>query len=275
MTFSKDHPPKLSSTLLVFSLDQDDDPSILMLRRSPQSRFLPGAWVFPGGAVEVQDIEHDTQSVPLFRKACHDWSKWGFTSYQTARQSLGAALRETYEEAGLSTEQLRLVCTDIRCLDHWLTPEVLKRRFDTYFWAMTLTQQLPIQVDQVEITEGRWWQPKDLITAYYEGLIDLPAPTLCLIHEFKEQIDQGKPLGDLIDDMSRAARPEPICPVLVRSPQVRLYLPGSPQYEACRTVQPQLQHRAYWQKPNHFLEQIKHPEQSDAAPRWYRMVDAP
>src|ERR671917_2192504 len=33
-----------------------DGLEVLLLRRNPASRFMGGAWVFPGGAVDVSDV---------------------------------------------------------------------------------------------------------------------------------------------------------------------------------------------------------------------------
>ena len=48
-----------SSTLILLRDDLDDElgPQVLLLKRSAQSRSLPGVFVFPGGLEEMGDEE--------------------------------------------------------------------------------------------------------------------------------------------------------------------------------------------------------------------------
>ena len=59
-----------------------DPPEVLMVRRPETSRFMPGAWVFPGGVVDAADADPP----PGFGDA-EDWEV--------------AALREMIEETGI------------------------------------------------------------------------------------------------------------------------------------------------------------------------------
>ena len=72
---------------------------VLLLKRTEKAAFMPGAWVFPGGAVDPGDGEG-----PDGFRAC--------------------AIRELHEEAGIELspdEELVPFC-------RWVTPEIVSRR---------------------------------------------------------------------------------------------------------------------------------------------------
>lgn len=98
------HPPASPrpSATMVLLREEAGILEVLLLKRSPRSRFIPGAWVFPGGAVDPEDSE------PVLFPRLHG------ISYEAARDRLGppdggppalaywvAALRETFEETGI------------------------------------------------------------------------------------------------------------------------------------------------------------------------------
>ena len=82
----------------------------LLLKRSPQNRFIPGAWVFPGGRVDPADGDPALleRSAGLDPARLADQMAFGSSGPGAARGShpppaafLVAALREAYEETGL------------------------------------------------------------------------------------------------------------------------------------------------------------------------------
>ena len=54
--------PRLAATTLIVR-DGDAGLEVLMVRRSLQASFMPGAYVFPGGAVDAADASHDHPSL--------------------------------------------------------------------------------------------------------------------------------------------------------------------------------------------------------------------
>ena len=76
-----------------------------MVQRTPKARFMGGAWVFPGGAVDAHEGEGD---------AAHR----------------AAAVREVEEEAGLTLPDPAALVPFAR----WITPPEVSVRFDTYFF---------------------------------------------------------------------------------------------------------------------------------------------
>lgn len=97
---------------------------VLLLRRNDNSSFVPGAWVFPGGAI-------DDGETPA-----------------------AAAVRETFEEARLRLDERDLVATS-----RWITPVGIPKRFDTWFFLARVERTADVTIDGREIVESMWIAP--------------------------------------------------------------------------------------------------------------------
>ena len=87
---------------------------VLLGQRNPHARFMPGVWVFPGGALDDADFEAggDEELDPEERayRAC--------------------GVREVEEEVGLAVDP-----AELRPSSRWITPEQVSIRFDTRFYV--------------------------------------------------------------------------------------------------------------------------------------------
>jgi len=80
--------PRQAATAMVLR-DGDAGLEVLLVQRNPESRFMGGAWVFPGGAVQPEDGDHAS-----------------------------AALRELEEEAGVDLRDVEALVPFSR----WISP---------------------------------------------------------------------------------------------------------------------------------------------------------
>jgi 8-oxo-dGTP pyrophosphatase MutT (NUDIX family) len=71
---------------------------VYMLRRRQSMPFAPGAYVFPGGSVDPRDADAD---VAWAGPDVTEWASWLGSTPELARGLLCAAVRETFEEAGV------------------------------------------------------------------------------------------------------------------------------------------------------------------------------
>ena len=95
--------PKDASTLIIIKNDKKDT-YVLMGQRSIKSKFMPGVYVFPGGAIE----KDDSIAFKFFKlKANKAISQRALKSYSNihSQSLLLAAIRETAEETGLYLAQ--------------------------------------------------------------------------------------------------------------------------------------------------------------------------
>ena len=172
---------------------------VLLLKRTEKARFMPGVWVFPGGAVDPEDGEDAAG-----HRAC--------------------AVRELHEEAGIelpADEELVL-------FSRWITPEVISRRFDAWFFLALAPAHSPPKPDGVETTEARWFEPQAALQAQAAGELVLAFPTIAqlgLLAEFAT--------ADEVLDAYRGRTIEPILPKVIGTKEDhRVVLPGDPDYPA-------------------------------------------
>lgn len=89
--------PRDAASLLAHRC-RNNEHEVLMGRRSLASRFMPGVYVFPGGAVEAQD-RHVRPATALTADITDSLKVAG--SAARARAMAVSAVRETFEETGL------------------------------------------------------------------------------------------------------------------------------------------------------------------------------
>lgn len=168
-----------------------------MLKRAEQAKFMPGVWVFPGGGVDPEDGTGEAG-----HRAC--------------------AVRELEEEAGIALppeEELVL-------FSRWITPEVVSRRFDAWFFLALAPAHTPPEPDGIETTEARWFEPRTALDAQHKDELALAFPTV-------QQLKALLPFGNATDAIEafRGRRVEPILPKVIGTPEEhRVVLPGDPDY---------------------------------------------
>ena len=123
---------------------------MLLLQRASKLAFHGGAWVFPGGRIDLADYRLRPGDIGA-----------------AARH---AAVRETCEEAGLGIDADALVE-----FARWTTPEGMPRRFITWFFAAAADGE--VRVDGGEIEDHRWLRPAQALEERRAGALELPPPT--------------------------------------------------------------------------------------------------
>jgi 8-oxo-dGTP pyrophosphatase MutT (NUDIX family) len=121
---------------------------VLLVRRNPEARFMPGVWVFPGGAVDSAD--GDGEQAPR-----------------------AAAVRELAEEAGIE-----LASDELVAYSRWITPKVVPIRFDTRFYLALAPPHSPPEPDGSETVDAGWFRPQDALDRHHAGQLPLVFPTI-------------------------------------------------------------------------------------------------
>jgi 8-oxo-dGTP pyrophosphatase MutT (NUDIX family) len=172
---------------------------VLLLKRTEEARFMPGVWVFPGGGVDECDGE-------------------GEAGYRAC------AVRELEEEAGIALpadEELVL-------FSRWITPEVISRRFDAWFFLALAPAHAPPEPDGVETTEARWFEPAAALAAQEAGELALAFPTISQLQSLLPYRTSTEAL-----EAHRDREVEPILPKVIGTKEDhRVVLPGDPDYPA-------------------------------------------
>jgi 8-oxo-dGTP pyrophosphatase MutT (NUDIX family) len=172
---------------------------VLLLKRTESASFMPGIWVFPGGAVDACDGESEAGL-----RAC--------------------AVRELAEEAGIDLPPAE----ELVLFSRWITPEVISTRFDAWFFLALAPAHSPPRPDGVETTEASWFEPSAALEASRAGEMALAFPTVRQL----EALASFRSAEEAI--AAHRDRPvEPILPKVIGSREEhRVVLPGDPDYPA-------------------------------------------
>jgi 8-oxo-dGTP pyrophosphatase MutT (NUDIX family) len=219
-----------ASTILLLRKGATDAIDVFMMVRHYQIEFASGALVFPGGSVDAGDREIGTQP--------NLYSGGDGLDPDTLAFKI-AAIRETFEESRIllarprgssdliaaakasaiadqhrdalnegkvkfaniiAENDLELALDLLVPYAHWITPEGMKKRFDTWFF---LAEAPPEQVgmhDGKESTDSIWLSPREALEGGASGRFTLPFPTT------RNLIKLGKQpsVAGALDDASRS-----------------------------------------------------------------------
>jgi 8-oxo-dGTP pyrophosphatase MutT (NUDIX family) len=174
-----------------------DTLEVLLVKRNPDARFMGGAWVFPGGAIDRDEGEGES-----------------------AQRAAGA--RELAEEAGLHADPAQFVP-----FSRWITPAEVKIRYDTYFFLHRAADGVEPDIDGEEVVAWEWYTPQDALDAHRAGDILLVFPTI----KHLEQLGAFANVDALLE-YARGQEVRPVQPkVIVSGETARILLPGDPGYE--------------------------------------------
>lgn len=188
MTESAPPTPRLSSTILLLR----DAPGlqVLMVTRHYQIDFAAGAMVFPGGKAAEEDSDEAWRA---FTRGDYEANE------RTARI---AAIREAYEETGMLLARrtggsdalvdreavlplqphraavdrgemsflglmrdagFELALDKLVYFGHWITPEMMPKRFDTHFYIAPAPPSQIAEHDGRETTDSVWIEPQSAL----------------------------------------------------------------------------------------------------------------
>jgi 8-oxo-dGTP pyrophosphatase MutT (NUDIX family) len=190
--------PRQAATVILLR-GGDETLEVLLLRRNPEQRFMGGAWVFPGGAVDAADGEDDD-----------------------AHRLAG--VREVAEEAGVTlTDPGALVR-----FSRWITPAQVTIRFDTHFFLASAPADADPEPDGDETIDLGWFTPRGAIEAHERGEILLVFPTIKTLEALS-----GFATADELLAWAEGRAVEPVEPQVIREGETaRIVLPGEPGYQA-------------------------------------------
>lgn len=179
--------PALPASSILLIRDGRGGLEVLMIERAKTMRFAPGALVFPGGKVDPED--------------CHRW-RW-HRYLRHGRRPLTdaslriAAIRELYEETNillgdtnfdsgfspalpftklLERGTVKLKLEEMEPFAHWVTPETMPRRFDTYFFLAADDGHIE-QHDGIEAVAAHWYKPREILSDWENDKVPLMFPT--------------------------------------------------------------------------------------------------
>jgi len=222
---------------------------VYLLRRTKGMPFAGGMSAYPGGGVDERDGDTDlawTGPPPA------DWAAAFGCDERLARELVCAAVRETFEEAGvllagpadgsgvvpdvsgddweaqrqellarelslaelLAARGLALRADLLRPFAHWITPPPERRRYDTKFFAALLPVGQEARDVSGEADEAVWTTPDAALQEHRAGSRPMLPPTIHTLGQLAGFPDAASALAG-----SPPAPLEPISPTFEQTPE--------------------------------------------------------
>ncbi|KUM86594.1 MULTISPECIES: NUDIX hydrolase [Streptomyces] len=208
--------PRRAATVMLLK-DGPAGTVVHMLRRRASMAFAGGAYAYPGGGVDPRDDEHQIHWAGPTRAW---WAARLGVDETTAQAIVCAAVRETYEEAGVllagptaetvvgdttgaewETDRAALVARELSFAEflerrglvlrsdllgawtRWITPEFEPRRYDTWFFVAALPQGQRTRNASTEADRTVWIRPEDAADGYDKGELLMMPPTIATLRQ--------------------------------------------------------------------------------------------
>ncbi|MEV6652737.1 NUDIX hydrolase [Streptomyces sp. NPDC051219] len=240
--------PKRAATVMLLRdpVDHGDaggGPALYMLRRRASMAFAGGAYAYPGGGVDPRDDDH---LVGWSGPSLDEWAVRLGADTASAQAIVCAAVRETYEEAGVllagptagtvvsdttgddwEADRAALVARELSFADfldrrglvlrsdllgawaRWITPEFEPRRYDTWFFVAALPEGQRTRNASTEADRVVWIRPAEAAEAYDRGELLMMPPTISTLRELQRYATAAEALA--------AASGQDLTPVLAEA----------------------------------------------------------
>ena len=214
--------PALPAATVTLVRDTAAGLEVLMLQRNFQSGFMPGMFLFPGGALDPGDGAAAVCARCAGLDDARASAALGMASGGLAYWA--AAIRESFEEAGvllaygddgelvnpgethrlprfdeyrrklnagedalcemLERERLRLAVDRLTYFSHWITPVTAPRRYDTRFFVAVAPEGQEALPDNVEAIHHVWVNPAAAVEQHRAGTFKMRTPTIRTLERF-------------------------------------------------------------------------------------------
>jgi 8-oxo-dGTP pyrophosphatase MutT (NUDIX family) len=246
-----------AATVLLLRDSAKREIEVFMMVRHHEIEFSSGALVFPGGSVDAGD--HEIIARPELYA--------GGEGLDAASLSFRiAAIRETFEESGILLARPRgsnelvdathaaaievthraalsegkttlakiladtgmvLALDELVAYAHWVTPQGMPKRFDTWFFLAAAPPDQLGAHDGKESTDSIWLSPREAVAGGESGRFKLPFPTTRNLIRLGKQPDVKAALED-----ARGRPVVTVMPVMTRlNGGLKLRIPAEAGYD--------------------------------------------
>jgi 8-oxo-dGTP pyrophosphatase MutT (NUDIX family) len=239
--------PRNASTILLLRDNAiAKEIEVFMMVRHYEIDFNSGALVFPGGSVDKGDKE--IIATPEFYSGGEglDETTLSFRGILLARPKGSKALVDAKRASEIETAHRADLCDSkisflkvladngmVLALDelvpyaHWITPEGMPKRFDTWFFLAAAPPEQVGAHDGKESTDSIWVSPREALEGGESGRFKLPFPTTRNLIKLGKQPNVKAALDD-----SRGKSVVTVTPVMTRNNGGRqLRIPAEAGYD--------------------------------------------
>ncbi|MGK3943643.1 NUDIX hydrolase [Streptomyces caeruleatus] len=234
--------PRRAATVMLLK-DSAAGTVVHMVRRRASMAFAGGAYAYPGGGVDPRDDDHQIHWAGPTRAW---WAARLGVDETTAQAIVCAAVRETFEEAGVllagptaetvvgdttgaqwEADRAALVDRELSFAEflerrglvlrsdllgawtRWITPEFEPRRYDTWFFVAALPRGQRTRNASTEADRTVWIRPQDAADGYDKGELLMMPPTIATLRQLVPHATAADALA--------AASDRDLTPVLARA----------------------------------------------------------
>jgi 8-oxo-dGTP pyrophosphatase MutT (NUDIX family) len=160
--------PRQAATVLLYR--HEPQLELLFVQRPGGADFAAGAWVFPGGSVHAEDETHADphraaavrelfeEAGVLFAKKEGRFATDDEAGSVRDRVAQGRGYMQALNALGLAPAYDELVY-----FARWITPEVVRKRFDTRFYLAPLPEGQTVHPQPGEVVDWRWASPSSVL----------------------------------------------------------------------------------------------------------------
>jgi 8-oxo-dGTP pyrophosphatase MutT (NUDIX family) len=252
--------PRPAAAIILLRSQPGSSMETFMVRRHIMSDFVPDVYVFPGGSVKQADRDAETTPNLCLAPAIPQHAE---TDLGTGLRV--AAIREVFEEAGVllaerggrlldvsaeetekfasysaklqnnemtlaeiaQQERLQLATQRLTLFAHWITPEPMPKRFDTFFFIAEAPLEQQASHDQLETSAGTWIAPGEALARHEKGEFPLVFATIHQLRDLATFPNAAAAEGHL----RHRAVPTIIPRATMRGGEIEIFLPGEPGYD--------------------------------------------
>jgi len=206
--------PRPASTVVLLR-DTGQGLETLLLRRNKALMFAGGYWVFPGGALEPDDLaQADGDELQASRLA---------------------AAREAWEESGL-----RPRLEDMVLVSHWTTPVAEPKRFSTWIYAAPVATAEDVVIDGGEIHDHLWIGIGEALARHERGELAILPPTMITLLS----LSSYDSLAELVSEERGSAVPQVLPVFAIDEGKVTVMFRGDAGYDSGVPATVGARHRA-------------------------------
>ena len=263
-------PPLRNASTVILVREKNKTLEVYLLRRSTKSGFMGGLYVFPGGVADSEDFGFDGWA-PCIDMAQAQIEKQlggpGFFNEDIIGFSI-AAIRETLEEAGVfiasgtgkTKKDVEDICTfrlnrdlpkswfktkimkenwilsfsSLGRWSHWITPKLMKKRFDTRFFIVFMPENQTCVPDDMETKHGIWLTPQNALEQNLDESVPLSPPTVVTLTQLLKISD----FNELKREIKTRFWGDPIAPRLVPTSNGPVIIePWDPLYDSDKKIE--------------------------------------
>ena len=251
--------PPLDAATVVMLRDGPSGLQVLLMRRHQASNVLGGAYVFPGGKLDLDDQNSAwLQRLSQDSATLHQRLNEPDIPSERAAGLFVAAMREAYEECRVLLGCASHAHTQAQALLHalrsgqswheafaaqalalhtepllpwcrWITPRqasVTNKRFDTRFFVTQVPDDQLAEHDNFEATEALWIQPREALVRYWDREIELAPPQIMSLVHLSRHPNAQSVLTEAQSRRPPVIEPEPFDQDGIRT----ICYPGDPRH---------------------------------------------